>query len=157
MKRKLEQWKNCNPKTMADDMSNAAIFYAFQDAQADILELNAENQRLRDILRQIAYPKRGTREDAMSLIGFAEMIQQTYTLEQLQGSNGFTQEDELDAPEPSERDQLRTHREMLMRIYENAQGYGDSIHAVTRWEVDTLDYQALEDFLFPKGELRDDT
>lgn len=87
MRRKVEQWRDCSPAAMADQMSRAAIFYAFQDAQADILELDAENQRLRDILRQIAYPKRGTAEEKMSLQEFADMIQQTYTLDQLQGGS----------------------------------------------------------------------
>ena len=48
------------------------------------------------------------------------------------------------------QNRLTAQHEMLMRIYENARGHGDSTHAVARWEVDTVDYQALEDFLFPK-------
>jgi len=84
MRRKIQQWQDCSPAAMADQMSKAAQFYAFQDAQADILELDAENQRLRDLLRQIAYPKRGTSEEVMSLQEFADLIQQTYTLDQLE-------------------------------------------------------------------------
>ena len=85
MKRKLSQWQGCDPNTMAYKMSDAAKFYAFQDAKADILELNAENQRLRDILRQIAYPKRGTAEESATLQDFADMIQATYTVDSLKG------------------------------------------------------------------------
>jgi hypothetical protein len=85
MRRKIKQWRKCSPQSMAYNQSDAAKFYAFQDAQADILQLNAENQRLRDILRQIAYPKRGTEEESATLQGFADMIQATYTLEQLEG------------------------------------------------------------------------
>lgn len=50
------------------------------------------------------------------------------------------------------RERITAQNAMLLRIYENAQGHGDSIHAVARWEVDTVDYQALEDFLFPESE-----
>lgn len=47
------------------------------------------------------------------------------------------------------RERITHQYSMLMRIYENARGDGDSAHAVTRWEIDTVDYQALEAFLFP--------
>lgn len=50
------------------------------------------------------------------------------------------------------QNRITAQRQILMRIYENARGLGDSVHAVTRWEIDTADYQALEDFLFPKDE-----
>lgn len=83
MKRKISQYEKSSPAAMAR-MSEAAIFYAFEDSRADILELNAENQRLRVILRQIAYPRRGTAEESMTLQGFADTIQATYTLEQLE-------------------------------------------------------------------------
>ena len=85
MKRKLSQYKNASPEAMAYRMSDAAKFYAFQDSRADILELAAEIQRLRNILRQIAYPKRGTAEESSTLQEFADTIQATYTLEQLEG------------------------------------------------------------------------
>ena len=85
MNRKIEHWKLCSPQAMAYNQSDAAKFYAFQDARADILELDEENQRLRDILRQIAYPKRGTAEESATLQDFADLIQSTFTLEQLEG------------------------------------------------------------------------
>lgn len=54
------------------------------------------------------------------------------------------------------RERITDQRAMLTRIYENARGYDDSVHAVTRWEVDTVDYQALGDFLFPNSEETND-
>lgn len=48
------------------------------------------------------------------------------------------------------RERITAQQSMLTRIYENARGHGDSTHAVTRWEIDTVDYQALEDFLLPE-------
>ena len=63
MKRTIEEWKNCEPNAMAYSMSNAAKMYAFEDAKADILEMHSENLRLRNIVRAIAYPQRGTPEE----------------------------------------------------------------------------------------------
>lgn len=83
MKRTIEQWKTCNPTTMAYEQSDAAKMYAFQDAKADILELNAENLRLRNIARAIAYPQRGTPEEGYGLMDFAKLLQSAYTAEQL--------------------------------------------------------------------------
>lgn len=83
MKRTIEQWNNCDPKVMANDQSDTAKMFAFQDAKADILELHAENLRLRNIARVIAYPQRGTHEDGYGLMDIAKMLQSAYTAEQL--------------------------------------------------------------------------
>ena len=83
MKRKIEQWKNCDPKAMVENQSDAAKMYAFQDAKANILELHAENLRLRNIARAIAYPQRGTPEEGYGLMDFAKLLQSAYTAEQL--------------------------------------------------------------------------
>lgn len=83
MKRPIEQWKNCNPKAMAEAQSDAAKMYDFQDAKADILELHAENLRLRNVARAIAYPQRGTPEEDYNLMDFAKLLQSAYTAEQL--------------------------------------------------------------------------
>lgn len=47
MKRTMEQWKNCDPQSMAEDQSEVAIMYAFQDAKSDILELNQKFEKVR--------------------------------------------------------------------------------------------------------------
>ena len=39
MKRKIEQWRNCEPAAMATQ-SQAALTFAFEDAKADILALH---------------------------------------------------------------------------------------------------------------------
>lgn len=83
MRRSIEQWKVCNPKAMAYEQSPAAIMYAFEDAKADVLDLHAENLRLRNIARAIAYPQRGTPEEAYNLMDFAKILQSAYTAEQL--------------------------------------------------------------------------
>ena len=83
MKRDIKQWENCDPKLMASAQSEAAVFFAFQDAKADILELYRENLRLRNIARAIAYPQRGRPEESYSLMDFAKILQSTYTAEQL--------------------------------------------------------------------------
>lgn len=53
MKRTIEQWRDCSPRIMAQQMSRAAIQYALEDAKADILELHAEIERLTDVLRTL--------------------------------------------------------------------------------------------------------
>ena len=83
MKRTIEQWKNCVPHDMAYAQSQGAQQFAFQDAKADILELHAENLRLRNIARAIAYPQRGQPEESYGLMDFAKLLQSAYTAEQL--------------------------------------------------------------------------
>lgn len=83
MKREIDRWKNCDPKAMAFEQSDAAIFFAFQDAKADILELHEENARLREVMRIIAYPRRGTHEEGYGIMDMAKLIQSAYTVEQL--------------------------------------------------------------------------
>ena len=46
MNRSIDQWRNCNPDAMAYRQSPAAIFFAFQDARADILALYALAERV---------------------------------------------------------------------------------------------------------------
>lgn len=51
MNRTLEQWRNCDPKSMAHNQSDAAKQFAFEDAKTDILELAKEIDALREQLR----------------------------------------------------------------------------------------------------------
>ena len=83
MKRTIDQWRNCEPRAMANNQSNAAVQFALEDAKADVLELHKENQRLRNIARAIAYPERGTHEEGYGLRDFAKLLQSAYTAEQL--------------------------------------------------------------------------
>lgn len=83
MKRSIEQWKHCDPRAMAYNQSEAAVMFALQDAKADILALHAENMRLRNIARAIAYPQRGTPEEGYGLMDFAKLLQSAYTADQL--------------------------------------------------------------------------
>lgn len=83
MKRTIDQWANCCPKTIAREQSEAAIQFALEDAKADILELCRENQRLRNIARAIAYPQRGTPEEGYGIMDFAKLLQSAYSAEQL--------------------------------------------------------------------------
>lgn len=85
MKRNIEQWRNCDPSKMTHDQSDAAKQFAFEDAKADILELYNENARLRNVMRIIAYPKRGTHEESYGLMDMAKLIQSSYTAEDLRG------------------------------------------------------------------------
>lgn len=55
MKRRIEQWTNCNPETMAHEQSDNAKQFAFEDAKADILELAAENVRLHSACDNLRY------------------------------------------------------------------------------------------------------
>ena len=50
---------------------------------AMIRQLIAENARLKDLLRQIAYPRRGTEEDRMDIFDAAKLIQDNFTAEEL--------------------------------------------------------------------------
>lgn len=83
MKRTVDAWKKCDPKAMADNQSRAAIMFALQDAQSDIIEIHAEMMRFKNIARAIAYPQRGTPEEAYSLMDFAKLLQSAYTADQL--------------------------------------------------------------------------
>lgn len=83
MKRSLQQWINCNPKTMATEMSPAAQQYAFEDAKNDIMELAHENRLMREVLRKIAYPRRGTEEESANIATAALWIQEKWTLHTL--------------------------------------------------------------------------
>ena len=42
MKRTIDQWRNCDPRAMANNQSNAAVQFALEDAKADVLELHKE-------------------------------------------------------------------------------------------------------------------
>lgn len=44
---------------------------------------------------------------------------------------------------------MRAH-EILCAIYDNANALGHPY--ITGWEISTVDYQALEDFLYPEAE-----
>lgn len=83
MKRTIDQWRKCSPLKMAHEQSDVAKRFAFEDAKADILELYAENMRLRNIARVIAYPAHGTPETAYSMRDLALLLQSAYTAEQL--------------------------------------------------------------------------
>lgn len=83
MKRTTEQWINCNPKAMAHEMSPAAQQFAFEDAKADIMELAHENKLMRDVMRKIAYPRRGTEEETANIQTAATWIQDKWTIHTL--------------------------------------------------------------------------
>ena len=83
MKRRIEQWTNCNPETMAHEQSDNAKQFAFEDAKADILELAAENKRIRRVMQIIAYPRRGTHEEGYGIMDMAKLIQTAFTAEYL--------------------------------------------------------------------------
>ena len=84
LSRTIDQWRQCVPKAMATQQSGVAITCAFEDAQHDILELHAALQKAQRILKKIAYPCRGTEDERMSVQNFAERIQATFTLVQLE-------------------------------------------------------------------------
>ena len=46
LQRTLDQWRNCDPKMMANAQSPAAIQFAIADAKRDISALAAANRRL---------------------------------------------------------------------------------------------------------------
>jgi hypothetical protein len=83
MKRTIEQWQNCDPNAMAHNQSDAAKAFAFEDAKADILELYAENKRIRRVMQIIAYPRRGTHEEGYGIMDMAKLIQSAFTAEYL--------------------------------------------------------------------------
>jgi len=88
MNRSIEIWRACSPHAMATSQSAKAREFAFADAQHDILELHDKAKNLAEILRAIAYPRRGTSEEHMDIQGFADLIQARYTSEQLQCLGG---------------------------------------------------------------------
>lgn len=46
MKRRIEQWRACDPKAMVDQQSAPALTFALIDARSDILELHAALEQL---------------------------------------------------------------------------------------------------------------
>jgi len=46
LQRTLDQWRNCDPKIMANAQSPAAVQFAIADAKLDISALAAANRRL---------------------------------------------------------------------------------------------------------------
>ena len=75
MERKIKQWVDCNPLAMSK-MSTNAIIFAFEDAKKDIIEMAK-------ILDAIAYPRRGSKDEEMTLQDFANLIQSKYTMNDL--------------------------------------------------------------------------
>ena len=49
MKRSIDQWRGCNPESMAAQ-SKAAIRFALEDAKADIIELHDMLDEINDML-----------------------------------------------------------------------------------------------------------
>ena len=84
MNRTIEQWSAGDPYAMCTKQSVNAQVFAMQDAKSDILELHAQNKRMKQILQIIAYPRRGTDEESRDIQSMAELIQGVYTSEQLE-------------------------------------------------------------------------
>ena len=68
------------------EQSPAAICYAFEDAQADIIELAEQLERMNLLLSRIAYPARNTPDDFADLNMFAAEIQATWSMEDLEAN-----------------------------------------------------------------------
>ena len=83
LQRTIEQWRHCDPKTMAYKMSEVAITYAFEDAKEDILTLHngietlrKENATLRDMVHQLTFEKRNmTQVSKSELLRIARLIE----------------------------------------------------------------------------------
>ena len=54
MQRTIEQWRGCNPREMATWQSPDARTFSYQDARADILELDGERGVLLGLLTDCA-------------------------------------------------------------------------------------------------------
>lgn len=83
LKREIEIYEKCEPYAMAHNQSRNAIMFAFEDMRADVLALHAENERFREVMRMIAFPRRGTPEEDYSLLDMAKLIQSAYSAEDL--------------------------------------------------------------------------
>lgn len=55
----------------------------WHDAVKKLNEADALNARLKDLLRQIAYPRRGTDEESMDIFDAGKLIQSNFTLDEL--------------------------------------------------------------------------
>lgn len=83
MRRTIETYKKGDPFALAHNQSANAAMFAFEDMHADIIELWNENQRLKEIARMIAFPRRGTAEESYNIMDMAKLIQSAYTAESL--------------------------------------------------------------------------
>jgi hypothetical protein len=77
MTRTLSTWKAINPQLMYDEGSKAALFYALEDAKADLLVLA-------ELLVRAAYPRRGTPDESMTIQDFANIVQAVLPLHEVQ-------------------------------------------------------------------------
>lgn len=64
---------------MAHEMSDNAKMFAFQDWQADVISLHAENMALKRLLCVAGYPRRGTDEEGLTMQQFAAKVQAVIT------------------------------------------------------------------------------
>lgn len=104
MNRTIEQWAKMNPTAAVYEQSLAAVYHAFKDAQQDIATLAATAQRInahnmkqaviiadlqiyqekmKAILKDIAYPKKGSVAESMNICDAANIIQNSFELEYL--------------------------------------------------------------------------
>lgn len=64
--------------------SPASFVRKVQENPAIAVELFRKNERFKEILRQIAYPRRGTEEEARDIFDYAKIIQDNFSLEDLE-------------------------------------------------------------------------
>ncbi len=87
LKRTLDSWKNCDPRSMSA-MSVAAVYYAFEDAKHDIVKLHADHgtalSQLAALREELAKFDEGMRALACSL-GAGGYNAETLTADQLVG------------------------------------------------------------------------
>ena len=69
---------------MATEQSENARIYAFSDMKSDIITLHNEVEKMKSLLRIAAYPKKGTAEYDYDQFNIAEIIQNEFTLEDLE-------------------------------------------------------------------------
>lgn len=81
LKRPVKAHAESNSHSQAFEQSRSAIFHLIEDMKKDISSLFNENEKMKELLRIGALPKRGTREESMSFEDFSSLVLSSFSSE----------------------------------------------------------------------------
>ena len=84
MIRTIFQYKDMKPVYISKNCSRNAIMFFLKDARKDILSLHKQNEKMKEVLSNIAYPMRGTEFEDMDFDDVLEFIQSNFSTDDLE-------------------------------------------------------------------------